>query len=308
MTVFDTALRRFGRPLRQPSRLSSKMRERWRAMRTRQRMADAPDLDDDIEPFRHRTIFVSDVHLGTRGCKAELLVDFLRRNESDILYLIGDIFDGWRLKRTWYWPESHNDVVQEVLRKARDGTKVVYIPGNHDEMARDYTGLNLGGLDVVFEAIHETADGRQFLVMHGDHFDGIVKHARWLALLGDWAYTIALGVNDVLNLARRRMGLSYWSLSAYLKHKVKNAVEYVGNYENAVVREARQRKVDGVICGHIHHAEIRDIDGVLYCNDGDWVESCTALVEAMDGSLSIMRWTRGTATVTATAREAFATA
>lgn len=250
-----------------------------------------PREEPEGEPRRYRTIFISDTHLGTRGCKAELLADFLRRNECDQLYLVGDIVDGWRLQRSWYWPATHNDVVQEILRKARAGTRVIYVPGNHDEGLRDYTGLNFGGVDVVFETIHETADGRRFLVMHGDHFDGVVKYAKWLALLGDWAYAAALVLSDGLNVARRRLGLPYWSLSAYLKHKVKNAVEYISNYENAVVREARQREVDGVICGHIHHAEIRPIEGVLYCNDGDWVESCSALVEDAQGELSIVRWT-----------------
>lgn len=292
MALLTSALTRIGRPLRRPGTLRHKMRKRWRAIRGGRNDAADDTPCPQAEPNRYRTIFVSDVHLGTRACKAELLCEFLRQTECETLYLVGDIYDGWRLKRTWYWPESHNDVVQEVLRKAQSGTKVIYIPGNHDETARDYTGLNLGGLDVMFETIHETADGRRFLVLHGDHFDGIVKHARWLALLGDWAYTIALGVNDVLNYLRRRMGLSYWSLSAYLKHKVKNAVEYVSNYEHALVREATHRKVDGVICGHIHHAEIREIDGLLYCNDGDWVESCTALVESADGTLSILRWSR----------------
>lgn len=290
MALIETALERL-KPLRRQSRLSRKMRESWRALRYGPIEAVDPDPAPSA-PNRYRTIFVSDTHLGTRGCKAELLVDFLRHNECDCLYFIGDIIDVWRLRRSWFWPQSHNDIVLEVLRKVRSGTKIVYIPGNHDEIARDYTGLTLGGLEVAFEVIHETADGRRFLILHGDHFDGIVKHARWLAHLGDWAYAVALGVNDGLNLLRRRMGLSYWSLSAYLKHKVKNAVEYVSNYENAIVREALRRKVDGVICGHIHHAEMREIEGILYCNDGDWVESCTALVEDQHGALSIIRWTR----------------
>ena len=242
------------------------------------------------QPARHRAIFLSDIHLGTRGCQAELLLDFLRRNESETLYLVGDIVDGWRLKRWWYWPQAHNDVVQKIMRKARKGTNVIYIPGNHDEAARQYCQLTFGDVKVEDEAIHVQPDGRKLLVIHGDQFDGIVRYARWLAILGDWAYSVALRINTTFNWARRRLGLPYWSLSAYLKHKVKNAVQFIDNYEHAVASEARRRGVDGVVCGHIHHAEIRTIDGVLYCNDGDWVESCTALVEDFDGRLRIVRW------------------
>ena len=242
------------------------------------------------EKRRFRTIFLSDIHLGTRGCQAEMLLDFLKYTESENLYLVGDIIDGWRLRRSWYWSQSHNDVIQKVLRKARKGTRVVYIPGNHDEAARDYVDLHFGGVAVVMDAIHTGADGRRWLVLHGDAFDGVVKYARWLAHLGDWAYNIALTLNTWFNRLRRRLGYSYWSLSAYLKHKVKNAVDYISSFETAVAEEARRHHVDGVICGHIHHAEIRDIDGITYCNDGDWVESCTALVEHADGRMEILRW------------------
>lgn len=244
-------------------------------------------------PARYRTIWISDIHLGTRGCKADLLLEFLKHTESDTLYLVGDIVDGWRLKRSWYWNQSHNDVVQKLLRKARKGTDVIYVPGNHDEALRDFiedAGLQFGGVTVKMEAIHQTADGRRLLVTHGDHFDGIVTCAKWLALLGDAAYGFALDLNTWFNHIRRRMGLPYWSLSAYLKHKVKNAVEFISDYEQAIAEEARRRHVDGVVCGHIHHAEIREIDGILYCNDGDWVESCTAMVEHFDGRLEILRW------------------
>jgi UDP-2,3-diacylglucosamine pyrophosphatase LpxH len=239
---------------------------------------------------RYRTIWVSDIHLGTRGCKAEFLLDFLRTTESDTLYLAGDIVDGWRLKRSWYWPQPHNDVVQKLLRKARKGTRVVYIPGNHDELLRRFLDINIGQIEVVSEAIHATADGRRLLVMHGDEFDAVVRYARWLAFLGDWAYNLALAANHWINVLRRRLGLPYWSLSAYLKHRVKNAVEYISRFEQAVAEAAAKRGVDGVVCGHIHHAEIRTIAGVTYCNDGDWVESCTALVEHADGRLEILRW------------------
>ncbi|AWJ90942.1 UDP-2,3-diacylglucosamine hydrolase [Azospirillum baldaniorum] len=239
---------------------------------------------------RYRSIWISDVHLGTRGCKAEYLLDFLKHNESDHLYLVGDIVDGWRLRKTWYWPQAHNDVVQKILRRARKGVQVYYIPGNHDEAARDYAGLQFGGVQVVEEMIHVTADGRQLLVTHGDRFDVVVKYARWLAFIGDNAYVVLLQANTLFNWARRKLGFPYWSLSAFLKHKTKTAVEFIGNYETALGDEARRRKVDGVVCGHIHTAEIRDMEGILYCNDGDWVESCTALVEHPCGRLEIIDW------------------
>ena len=240
----------------------------------------------------YRSIWISDIHLGTRGCQAELLLDFLRHNESEYLYLVGDIIDGWRLRRSWYWAQSHNDVIQKVLRKARKGTHVIYIPGNHDECLREFTQniLQLGQIRIQDEAIHTMADGRKLLILHGDRFDGIVRHARWLALLGDGAYTFMLGLNTVFNVIRRRFGFGYWSLSSYVKGKVKNAVEFVGNYEKTLAEEARKRGVDGIVCGHIHKPEMRDIGGVLYCNDGDWVESCSALVEHLDGRLEIIRW------------------
>ena len=241
-------------------------------------------------PRHFRTIWISDVHLGTRGCKAEFLLDFLRHTESEYLYLVGDIVDGWRLRRSWYWAQSHNDVIQKVLRKARKGTKVIYVPGNHDEWLRDYTELQLGGVWLLDEVVHVTVDGRKLLVVHGDAFDGVVRYAKWLALLGDWAYNLVLQLNHYFNLIRRRFGYPYWSLSAYLKGRVKNAVEFVSNFADAIVDEAKKRGVDGVVCGHIHQPDIRDISGVLYANDGDWVESCTALVEHDDGRLEILHW------------------
>ncbi|MEX2629780.1 MAG: UDP-2,3-diacylglucosamine diphosphatase [Tistlia sp.] len=243
-----------------------------------------------IQQGRYRAIFLSDIHLGTRGCKAEFLLDFLRLNEAETIYLVGDIFDGWRLKKSWYWPQAHNDVVQKLLRKARKGARLIYVPGNHDEVLRGYTGQHFGGVEVVSEAIHETADGRRMLVLHGDAFDGIVKYARWLALLGDSAYNLALALNHWFNLARRRLGFGYWSMSAWLKGRVKNAVQFIDRYEEAVAEEARRRGVDGVICGHIHKAEQRRIGEILYINDGDWVESCTALVEHFDGRFEILYW------------------
>lgn len=238
----------------------------------------------------YRTVWISDTHLGTRGCKADFLLDFLRHTQADTLYLVGDIIDGWRLKRSWYWTDTHNDIIQEVLIKTNEGTQVIYVPGNHDEVLRDYLGLHFGGVLVEDEVIHRCADGRRFLVMHGDQFDNVVKYAKWLAHLGDWGYNLLIATNNYFNVARRKLGLPYWSFSAFIKHKVKNAVEYISRFEVAVAEEARNRGVDGVICGHIHHPEIRDIDGILYCNDGDWVESCTALVEKHDGTLEIIRW------------------
>jgi len=243
-----------------------------------------------LHPRRYRTIWISDIHLGTRGCKAEFLLDFLRWNESEFLYLVGDIVDGWRLRKTWYWPQAHNDVVQKLLRKARKGTKICYVPGNHDEGLREYAEIHLGGVLVAREAIHVTADGKRLLIIHGDAFDGVVRYARWLALLGDRAYDFAIWLNHVFNVIRRRFGYPYWSLSAYLKFKVKNAVNFVSDFAEAVAEKARHQHVHGVVCGHIHHAEIRMIGGILYANDGDWVESCTALVENFDGSLEIIRW------------------
>ena len=238
----------------------------------------------------YRSIWISDIHLGTRGCNADLLLDFLKYTESDHLYLVGDILDIWRLRRSWYWVQSHNDVVQKLLRKARKGTRVVFVPGNHDEIFREYIGLTFGEIEIEDEVIHKAADGKTYLVLHGDRFDGVVKYARWLALIGDWGYNMMLRLNVGFNMVRRKLGYPYWSLSAYVKLRVKNAVEYISRFEEAVADEARQRGVDGVICGHIHHAEIREIDGITYCNDGDWVESCTALVEHMDGRLEILNW------------------
>jgi UDP-2,3-diacylglucosamine pyrophosphatase LpxH len=240
---------------------------------------------------RHRTIFISDTHLGTKGCKADLLADFLNHNTCDTLYLVGDIVDGWRLKHRWFWPENHNRVLDALLAAIDRGTRIVYVPGNHDEVLRGYCGRVVAGVEVCFEAIHETADGRKLLIVHGDQFDQVIACAKWLAHAGDWAYSAALELNEIFNGARRSVGLGYWSLSAWLKQKVKNALEYICRFELAVADHARARGFDGVVCGHIHHATIKDIGGVLYLNDGDWVESCTALVEDAGGRLEILRWT-----------------
>jgi UDP-2,3-diacylglucosamine pyrophosphatase LpxH len=239
---------------------------------------------------RHRTIFLSDTHLGTRGCKAEALADFLAHNDCATLFLVGDIVDGWQLKRRWYWTEAQSQVVAQILRKVDAGTRVIFVPGNHDEFAREYAGRLFAGVEIANEAIHETADGKKFWVLHGDRFDGVITCAKWLAHAGDWAYGMALRWNDLLFAVRKQFGLPYWSLSAWLKHKVKNAVEYISSFEEIVAREAQLRGVDGVVCGHIHHAEIRKIGDVLYLNDGDWVESCTALAEDAHGNMEILRW------------------
>jgi len=244
----------------------------------------------DRDVVRVRTLFLSDLHLGTKGCQAGLLLGFLKAYDADTLYLVGDIIDGWRLRSGWYWPQAHNDVVQKLLRKVRKGTRLVYVPGNHDEFLRDYIGSNFGGIELADQAIHETADGKRFLVIHGDQFDMVVRHARWLALLGDGAYTVALVLNTYLNILRRRLGFSYWSLSAWAKLKVKNAVNYISRFEELLSAEARRHDADGVICGHIHHAALHDVFGIRYVNTGDWVESCTAIVEHYDGTLELVRW------------------
>jgi UDP-2,3-diacylglucosamine pyrophosphatase LpxH len=243
---------------------------------------------------QHRTIFISDVHLGTRGCKAELLADFLACNTCETLYLIGDIIDGWALQRRWFWTPEQTRVVHEILKKVDQGTRVIYIPGNHDEFLRRYCGRTMADIEVVAEAIHETADGKRLWVLHGDVFDSVISYAKWLAHIGDRAYSVVLALNDRLHTLRRWLGLPYWSISAYLKRAVKNAVEYVSHYEEIVARAAAAKGVDGVCCGHIHHAEIRKIGTILYLNDGDWVESCTALVEDARGHLEILRWATST--------------
>ena len=260
--------------------------------------------DDAVGLLRVRTVWISDLHLGTPGCQAKALLDFLRDVQCETLYLVGDIIDGWQLRRSWYWPQAHNDVVQKLLRKARKGTRVVFVPGNHDEFARRYVSHTFGGIEVVDDCMHVTADGRRLWITHGDLFDGVIQCAKWLAYVGDAAYEFTLKVNRWFNRARARLGLPYWSLSRYLKHKVKRAVSYIDDFEAAVAREARRRGADGVVCGHIHHAEMREIDGTLYCNDGDWVESLTALVEHSDGRLEIIDRSARAVTVRAPATAA----
>lgn len=238
----------------------------------------------------YRTIFISDLHLGTRGCRSDFLLDFLRRTECRQLYLVGDVVDGWRLRRSWYWDGTHDEILRVILAKARAGTQVTYIPGNHDELFRAWMPMEFAGVRLRRDAEHVTADGRRLLVMHGDEFDSVVRYARFLAGLGDWAYTCALALNRWFNAARRRLGYPYWSLSAWLKRQVKEAVKSIDRFESALAAEARRRGCAGVVCGHIHHPAIREVDGVAYMNDGDWVESCTALVEHADGRLELVDW------------------
>lgn len=273
--------------------------------------ADIDDFSGDVphhpetvsgERRRYRTVWISDIHLGTRGCNANLLIDFLDNVDSETMYLVGDIIDGWRLKKRFYWPAAHNDIVWRILKRVKRGTRIIFIPGNHDEMFRQFTGLNFGGVEIRRKAIHETADGRKLLVLHGDEFDTIMLAHRWLAFVGDAAYEALMRLNVVVNAVRSRFGLSYWSLSKMAKHKVKNAVAFISKFEEVVAHEAGARGVDGVVCGHIHTAEIREIAGVVYYNDGDWVESRTALVEHFDGRMEVLHWADEVAARNAVAR------
>ena len=240
--------------------------------------------------YSYRSIWISDVHLGTAGAQVDALLDFLKHTHSETLYLVGDIVDGWQLKKRFYWPQKHNDVIQKILRKARNGTKVIYIPGNHDEAAREYVDYNFGEVEIHLDYIHQTRNDEKLWVVHGDLFDNVIQHARWLAYVGDTAYVMLLRVNQLINSVRRFFNMPYWSFSQYLKLKVKTAVSFISAFETAMVTEARRRGGSGVVCGHIHKAEIREIDGIKYFNDGDWVESVTALVEHHDGRMEIMNW------------------
>lgn len=242
------------------------------------------------ETLHFRAVFISDIHLGTRAAKTDALLDFLKRVECDTLYLVGDIIDFWKVRRGPNWSQSHNDCIQKVLRKARKGTRIVYVPGNHDEGLRDFCGQNFGSIEIARDCIHESANGRRYLVMHGDEFDIVVRYARWLAFLGDRSYEIALWSNAPLNFVRRKFGLGYWSLSAFLKRRVKGAVNFIGEFEKALSDVARDRGTDGIICGHIHTAANRQIDGVHYLNCGDWVESCTAIAETATGEMRLLDW------------------
>ena len=240
---------------------------------------------------RVRSIFISDVHLGTRACQAERLLSFLRHYDSEYLYLVGDIVDFWAMSRGIHWSQQQNTVVQKVLKRARQGTRVIFVPGNHDEALREYVGTSFGDIDLVQEHVHVAADGRRYAVLHGDEFDQVTRHHRWVAILGDVAYHLLVRLNVWLSLARRTLGISgYWSLSGYAKRKVKSAVSFIYDFEDSVMRAVRDRGMDGVICGHIHSAAIKDIEGMTYINCGDWVDSCTAIVEHHDGRMELVNW------------------
>jgi len=241
---------------------------------------------------RVRALFLSDLHLGMRASQVNQLIDFLRWHEADSIYLVGDIVDGWRLAKSWFWPPEYNVFVELLIAKAAAGARIVVLPGNHDEFLRDYLGTYFGEVEFVDRTVHTTAMGKTYLVMHGDQFDVVVAHAKWLAHVGDWAYRSALRLNGVVNWVRRRMGLTYWSLSAWAKHKVKNAVSIIGRFEEALTLEARESGVDGVVCGHIHYADMHERLGVHYINTGDWVESCTAVAETEDGVFELIRWSQ----------------
>ncbi len=241
---------------------------------------------------RYRTIWISDLHLGSKGAQTAHLLEFLKCHESDTLYLVGDIVDGWQLRKHGYWKRQNNDIIQKLLRKAQKGTDVVYIPGNHDEAAREYVGLDFGGIRLRRECEHRTADGRRLWILHGDEYDGVMQHAKWLAHLGDTLYQLAIVLNTQLNKIRAKFGKPYWSLSQYLKYKVKNAVSFITEFETLLADEAKKRGYDGVVCGHIHHAEIKHYDGIDYYNCGDWVESLTALVEQEDGRIELIDWSK----------------
>jgi UDP-2,3-diacylglucosamine pyrophosphatase LpxH len=249
----------------------------------------------EARPARYRALFISDLHLGTRAAQAESLLEFLRHHDADVIYLVGDIVDFWRVKRGPIWLQSHNDVLQKLLRKVRKGSRIILVPGNHDEAMRDYCGMWFGGIEIHRDVIHRAADGRRYLVMHGDEFDVVVRYARWIAFLGDRSYEFALWCNHPLNWLRRRFGFGYWSLSAFLKLRVKSAVNFISEFERALAEQAKRCNVDGVICGHIHHAADRVLDGVRYLNCGDWVESCTALAEDDRGQIHLIRWHEATA-------------
>jgi UDP-2,3-diacylglucosamine pyrophosphatase LpxH len=250
-------------------------------------------LTDERASSRVRAVFISDVHRGTRNAQVMPLLDFLRCVDADVIYLVGDIVDFWKVRRGPHWPQTHNDVVQKLLRKVRKGAEVIFIPGNHDEVLRDYCGMQFGGIRLERNTMHTTLRGRRYVVMHGDEFDVVVRTAKWLAFLGDRGYEMALWLNAPLNWLRRSFGLGFWSLSAYLKYRVKSAVSFIGSFEEAVAAEARRHAADGIICGHIHHPSDRQINGVHYLNCGDWVESCSALIETLDGEMRIVRWPVG---------------
>ena len=243
-----------------------------------------------FKPLHYRAIWLSDVHLGYRGCKADYLLNFLKSTDSDVLYLVGDIVDLWSMNRTMYWPQSHNNIIRTILGKAKHGTRVIYIPGNHDEQLRDYVGSFFGNVEIHDEYVHVNPDGKRFLMLHGDVYDAIMQCSGLRNFVGNKAYDLIMYLNRHVYKLRQVLGFPYWSLASFLKHRVKDAVKHIHKFEESVAADAKHRGFDGVICGHIHHAEMRDIDGITYCNDGDWVENCTAMVETADGRLELLHW------------------
>src|SRR5881396_2961321 len=269
--------------------LTPRQRDPGLIFATQQRFSFGKSRDEFVAPRRYRTGWISDMHLGTRGCNATALLDFLRENDFETLYVVGDLIDIWSLRRGIYWPQNHNDVIQKILRKARKGTRVIYIPGNHDELVTSFFGA-YGNIDIKENAIHVTACGERILIIHGHELDAVVQNVKWLAFAGDVGYQFLLSLNPLINFVRRRFGLGYWSLSAYAKRRVKDAINFVGEFENAIVRYAERYGVDAVLCGHIHSAGIRQIGAVTYYNCGDWVETCSALVENFDGTIELLNF------------------
>lgn len=252
-----------------------------------------------IKPLHYRTIWLSDIHLGYKGCKAEYLLDFLKSTRCDTLYLVGDIIDLWSMKRTMYWPQLHNNIVRTILGKAKQGTRIIYIPGNHDEQLREYAGLAFGNLEIHSEYVHTSPSGKRLLILHGDDYDAIMQCGDIKDYFGNLGYDFLLFCNRMVSRLRRHFGFHYWSLSSFIKHKVKNAMRHIHRYEEVAAYDAAKRDFHGVICGHIHHAEIREFGDILYCNTGDWVENCTALVESREGRLELLHWTERQATLRA---------
>lgn len=240
--------------------------------------------------MQYKSVIISDIHLGTKGSKAALLLDFLKDCECENLFLVGDILDGWRLKKGWYWPQEHSTVIQKILRMSRKGTKVYYLPGNHDEFMRNFLEHSFGNIELHNEMMYKASNGKNYIVIHGDKFDIVTMNAKWLSHLGDWAYTTLLAINTILHQIRSYFRLPYWSLSKWAKHKVKEAVNFIGDYEHSLINYARIKNADGIICGHIHSANLSVIDGIEYMNSGDWVESCTALVEQLDGTWELIHY------------------
>lgn len=246
------------------------------------------------ERSHHRSIWISDVHLGTSGARAELLCEFLKYNTCDTLYLVGDIIDGWRMRNRVYWPQEHVNVIRRILTRSKRGTKIVYITGNHDEFLRRYSGMSFGNIHLVDEYIHYSPNGKKYWVVHGDGYDAVVFNKKWLVVIGDSAYDSMLKINVWFNRVRNALGMKHWSLSYYLKNKARNAFSIISNYEATLANECKKRELDGVICGHIHFPELKEINGIEYANCGDWVESCSALAEDKQGDLKIIEWCKPT--------------